>query len=245
MFFLKKLLTALALPPASLIILALFGLWLTRRHPRSGRWLASLSLLTLFALSLPVVATALLRSLETQAPASARQLIQAQAIVVLGGDLYHQAPEYGQDTVGRSSLQRIRYAASLQRQYGKPLLVTGGAPFGGRPEGEAMKEAIEQDFGGQVRWVESVSRDTQENVRLSAPLLKAAGISRIVLVSHAWHLRRAIPLFEQQGFEVIPAPTVFSRDPDHPLALFLPKAKALSDSSMALHEWLGLLVQQF
>ena len=107
-----------------------------------------------------------------------------------------------------------------------------------------MKEAIEQDFGGQVRWVESVSRDTQENARLSAPLLKAAGISRIALVSHAWHLRRAIPLFEQQGFEVIPAPTAFSRSSGHPLALFLPGAQALGNSSMALHEWLGLLVQQ-
>ena len=244
MFFLKKLLTALALPPTSLLILALFGLWLTRRHPRSGRWLASLALLGLFVLSLPIVSTALLCSLEAQAPVTARQLARAQTIVVLGGGVYHQAPEYGHDTVGRSSLERIRYAAHLQRHHGLPLLVTGGAPFGGRPEGEAMKEAIEQDFGGQVRWVESVSRDTQENARLSAPLLKAAGISRIALVSHAWHLRRAIPLFEQQGFEVIPAPTVFSRDPDHPLALFLPKAKALSDSSMALHEWLGLLVQQ-
>ena len=90
MFFLKKLLTALALPPTSLLILALFGLWLTRRHPRSGRWLASLAFLGLFVLSLPIVSTALLCSLEAQAPVTARQLARAQTIVVLGGGVYHQ-----------------------------------------------------------------------------------------------------------------------------------------------------------
>lgn len=128
------------------------GTGLSRRHPRCGRWLTGVSLLTFGFLSLPMVAGALLHSLAPYPPVSASQLAQAQAIVILAGGLQHDAPEYGGDTVNHFSLIRSRYGARLQKQSGLPILVSGGAPTGGKPEGEAMKEAIEQDFGAQVRW---------------------------------------------------------------------------------------------
>lgn len=244
MFLLKKLLTALALPPVSLIILALFGLALSRRHPRSGQWLASLSLVTLLTLSLPMISGMLMRSLEIYPPIQEHQLARTQAIVILGASIYHSAPEYGSDTVGRQALERIRYGTHLQKHSRLPMLVTGGAPFGGRPEGDAMKEAIEREFGGKVRWVENASRDTEENAVFSAKQLKANGVTRIALVSHAWHLRRATELFQRQGLEVTPAPTAFTVSlPIGPIH-FLPSAAALAASSSALHEWLGIVVQK-
>ncbi len=244
MFLLKKLLTALAIPPLSLILLAGLGVFLTRRHPRCGRWLAGLSLAVLAALSIPAISIALMRTLQPHPPVSAEQLARAQAIVIVGGGVYHGAPEYGGDTVSRSSLERIRYGTLLQKQSGLPILVSGGAPFGGRPEAEAMKETIERELGGKVRWSENRSRDTGENASLSAATLWPAHIKRIVLVSHAWHLPRAVPLFEKQGLEVIPAPTVFANWPEFSAEWFLPSAEALLRSSLALHEWLGILVQR-
>lgn len=83
--------------------------------------------------------------------------------------------------------------------------------------------------------VEAHSLDTQDNARLSARLLQADGITRIVLVSHAWHLRRAMPLFTQQGLEVIAAPTGFSSTAPQAWAMSLPNAKAFSESCYALH----------
>ena len=244
MFLLKKLLSALALPPLSLILLALLGLLLTRRHPRTGRWLAGLSLLSLAMLSVPAVSIALMRSLETHPPIQAAQLARVQAIVVLGGGIYYSAPEYGGDTVGRHSLERIRYAAHLHKKSGLPILVSGGAPFGGRPEAETMQEALERDFSSKVRWTEKRSNDTAENASLSGATLWAAKVTRIALVSHAWHLPRAIALFEKQGLEVIAAPTAFTPWPPMSAALFLPSADALARSNMALHEWLGILMQR-
>lgn len=243
MFYVKKLLSALVLPPLGLILLAFFGLWLTRRHPRLGRGVAAVALLALAALSLPPVADALMHGLETSAPVSAQMLARAQAIVILGGGNYAAAPEYGDDTVSRWTLERVRYGAHLQARSGLPILVSGGAPFGGRPEGETMKEAIERDFHGQVQWMENASRDTAENAAYSATILKSAGIKRIVLVSHGWHLPRAVELFERQGLEVIAAPTVFSTPGPSLFARALPSAAWLHQSSMALHEWLGILVE--
>ena len=244
MFYLKKLLSALVLPPLGPILLALIGLWLARWRPRVGHALAAIALLTLVTLSMPPVAVALKRSLEERPPISAEELARAHAIVILGGGVYWRAPEYGGDAVGSESLERVRYGVHLQKRSGLPILVTGGAPFGGRADAEAMKEAIEGYFGGRVQWVESASRDTAENAAYSAAILKAAGITRVALVSHAWHLRRAVPLFERQGLDVMAAPTGFTTGPPSPFAAALPSARALAASSDALREWLGILVQE-
>ena len=102
-----------------------------------------------------------------------------------------------------------------------------------------MRDALEQDFGVKVRWVESASRDTAENATLSAPMLKTAGITRIALVSHGWHLPRAIPLFEKQGLEVTPAPMAFSTGSPSLAESLLPGGLGLSRT--ALNEYLGQL----
>jgi len=242
-FLLKKLLTALILPPTSLLLLALLGLWMIRA--KSRRWrdggflLAILSVVSLLLLNTPLVSRALVAPLEPYPPITAAQLQQVEAIVILGGGTYYAAPEYGGDTVGRATLERIRYGAHLARQTSLPLLVTGGAPHGGRPEAELMAEALERELGVKVRWVEGASRDTAENAALSAPLLRADGVKRIALLSHGLHLPRAIPLFEKEGLEVVPAPTGFSTQPPSLLANLLPGG--LGRSSAALHEYLGML----
>lgn len=242
MFLAKKILAALILPPTGPLLLALFGLWLagtkSRRWQNGGRLLAALSLIALLLFSLPIVGKALMTPLETYPALAPADIRNVQAIVVLAGGNYHAAPEYGGDTVGRATLERIRYGARLQRETGLPLLVTGGAPLGGRPEAEAMKESLVREFGVPVRWVEAASRDTAENASLSSPLLRAAGVRRIALVSHAWHLPRAVPLFEAQGFDVVPAPTAFTTGSPSLIADLLPGG-GLGRSREALHEYLG------
>lgn len=243
MFYAKKLLSALVLPPAGPILLALWGLWLSRRHPRTGRAISAAALLGMLALSLPPVAEALMQGLEDRPPIAAQDLARAQAIVVLGGGKRDAAPEYGGDTVNAWSLERVRYAAVLQKRSGLPLLVTGGAPTGGRPEAEAMKDAVEHELGGKVRWTETESRDTAENAAYSARLLKADGVARIALVSHAWHLKRAVELFEREGLQVFAAPTGYTRLPTALFDRWRPSISAFSNSAEALHEWLGLVAQ--
>ena len=247
MFLLKKLLTALILPPTGPILLAFVGLWLTNAKSRGwrngGLWLAILSLLGLLLLSLPIVGKALMAPLEPYPPIAPAQLQRVQAIVILGGGTYLAAPEYGGDTIGSATLERLRFGARLARESRLPLLVTGGAPSGGRAEGELMREALEQDFGVKVRWVEAASRDSAENASLSAPMLKTAGITRIALVSNASHLPRAVPLFEKQGLEVIPAPMGFSTGSPSLAGSLLPGGLGLSRE--ALHEYLGQLYNRF
>lgn len=242
MFLLKKLLSALALPPAGPLLLALAGLVLARRHPRTGRGVVAVSLLTLTALSLPVIGDGALRSLEAPyAAVGPEQLAQAQAIVILAGGTYYDAPEYGGDTVAPISLVRSRYGAKLAHETGLPVLVTGGSVFRGRPEARSMEALLTREFRVPVRFVEDVSRDTRENARFSARMLREAGITRIALVSHAFHMRRAVPLFEAEGLTVIPAPTAYTTGGSGSVLSWLPSAGALRNSAIFFHEWLGRL----
>lgn len=245
-FVAKKLLTALVLPPVGLVLLVLLGWRLASRPvrpwPRMGKGMIGLGLLSLVLLSLPVVSDALLRAQECYPAVTAETLQQAEAIVILGGGMYYNAPEYGQDVVNHWSLERVRYGAYVQRQQPLPILVTGGAPSGGRPEAEAMRDVLVQEFRGQVQWVENASLDTAENARYSARLLHASGVKTIVLVTHGWHLTRAVPLFEREGLTVIPAPMGFATPSRLWYFQYMPSPKAFEDSSIALREALGRLV---
>lgn len=221
-----------------ILVVALLVAW---RRPLVAWRPVALALIVLYPLSTQFVADHLLWWLEPapRDPASDRS---GQSIVVLGGDTYFNAPEYGSDTVKARTLVRLRYAAHLHRTLKKPVLVTGGAPEGNRvPEGDLMKQVMERDFGVPVQWVEKSSRNTFENAQLSQRMLKPADIDRIYLVTHAWHMRRARVAFEHAGFTVIPAPTGYTTNFQLTLIDFLPDASALDDSGRFFREAIGIV----
>ena len=237
-FGFKYALAALVLPPASPILIAIAGLFIQRAHPRIGRAVTALALLALFALSLSPVSGRLIATLERHRVITSQDLQRAQAIVILGGDIYRHAPEYGGDGIGGYTLQRVRYGASLQARANLPILTSG------TPVAELMKTVIEQEFHGKVRWTDNRSWNTAESAAYCADILRSAGIHRIALVSSAWHLPRAVELFEGQGLQVFPAPTVFHGVAPLRLIQLVPTARALQTSSLALREWLAILVQR-
>ena len=244
MFLIKKILSVLLSPPLAPLLLLLAGLLLLRRRPRFGRCLAWGGLVAAVLLSTPASVQLLLRPLEAIPLPSPQALKNAQAIVILAGGRTKLAPEYGGETVNRLTLERIRHGARLARQTGLPVLVSGGAPSGGRPEAALMRDALEQDFGVKPRWVEDHSFDTRDNARNSAAILKPLGIRRVVLVSHAAHLLRATAEFREAGFEVVAAPTGFlagDADATANLGDFLPGPSAAYAGWYASHEWLGYL----
>jgi uncharacterized SAM-binding protein YcdF (DUF218 family) len=230
----------LLLPPGGLIVLGLVGIALIRSHVKTGAAVASFALVSLLLLSTPIVSRGLLHTLEDPYidPLKERS---ADAIVVLGGGSYRAAPEYGTDTVSIASLERLRYAAYLHRQTGKPVLVTGGNPAGFRlSEAEQMKAAL-KDFGVAPKWLEAASTNTAENARKTHKILKRAGIESVYVVTQAWHMPRAKMAFQNAGLRVVPAPLGFKTGPARlgPLE-FVPSAEALEESWHFFHEIAGI-----
>src|SRR5262252_333119 len=158
--WIKAVLKALLLPPTGFLLLAAVGLGAQRRFPRAGRTLAAGAIILLLAISMPVVADHLTDLVDTSTAFQRSNADGAQAIVVLGGGIRRDAPEYGGDTLGILTLERVRYGARLARLTGLPVLVSGGSVHGGVPEATPMREALESEFGIRVRWAEERSRTT-------------------------------------------------------------------------------------
>ena len=236
---LATVITGLVLPPGGLIVLTLVGLVLARRRPFSGSSLAFAATLSLFAIATPFVATRLLHSIESPY-VDPTQDATGQAIVVLGGGLYPRALEYGGDTVSRRSLERVRYAAHLQKRVGKPMLLTGGNPLRADSTEAEQMDTVLREFGVTAEWLESASGNTLENARHTGRTLELTGISRIYLVTHAWHMPRARHVFEEAGFGVIPAAIGYVTPLDAKPSYLVPNAEALELSGIFFREIGGM-----
>lgn len=229
-------------PPGSLMLLGFIGWLLKKRRPKLGRALMLFAALAFYALTTPIVSIGLLQALQRYPALDASALPKdVGAIVVLGGDQRVGADEFGsRETLSMLSLERVRYAAFLSKATGVPILATGGTL---RPSQAAlanqMRRVLTEEFGAEARWTEDASRDTWENASFSKAILEREGIAKIAVVTHAWHMPRAVFSFERNGFEVIAAPTAFRTLDGVDLVDFLPSSRALHDSALALHEWLG------
>jgi len=238
---LRLIATSFVLPPGGPIVLALLGVLAWRRRPRFGRALAAAGVATLWLASLPIVANGLVTALGGARPLDVNAARQADAIVILGGGVRPEALEYGGDTLGRLTLERVRYGAWLARRTGLPVLVTGGAPEPGvRAEADLMREALEREYGLPVRWADALARNTRENAANAARILRAENKRRVVLVTHGFDVRRATRQFEAAGLEVLPAPTQVPRWEAPELADFLPSAGAVVTTHYAAYELLAL-----
>ena len=124
---------------------------------------------------------------------------QADAIVVLGAGVL------GQCEPNLNAVRRTLLAARLWRAGRAPiLLTTGGAPAGMRCSvGRVMADlAVEVGVPPSAVSAETSSRSTHENAALAAPMLRAMGARRILLVSDRLHLLRAARSFAREGFAI-------------------------------------------
>ena len=250
---LKPLLSTLAMPPASLLLLAVLGWLLALRKRRTGMALMGLALVMLWALSCHGTAVWLARNALPQyepVTAAALKAGKAQAVVVLGGGVVPLAPEYGRAQPSAPTLARLRYGVLLARQAALPMAFAGGlgwAAHEGQKESEAevAQRVAGQEYGIAIRWSESRSRDTVENARLLAPMLARDGVQRIALVTDAAHMPRAQAAFQNAGLMVMPAPTGYVLPVQAATLEWLPSAYGLWSSRQVIHEWLGLVVSRF
>lgn len=248
MLFLTKILSQIAYPLlAALLLAAWAGLLLYRNRRRSGSALLVIALGWLWLWSTPVFSDWVRMGLEQRyPPLPVEALPTADAIVVLGGAMEAAHPPERPYPDLNAAADRVWHAARLFHTGKAPLILVSGGnlPWSGidQPEATVAAELL-QTLGVPHTAIvlEASSRTTKENRDYSLPLLRALGVHRILLVTSALHMPRALALFKATDLEVVPAPTdfeVFPRDNAH-LLRWLPDAQALADGSRAFKEYLG------
>jgi len=257
----KPVLTALLLPPVPWLLVMLVGArmmywrrtasWLVMLLGAAGLWLCCtigagywLEQATLKPPApLGIERIAEIKKLAGTAPSKV-------AIVVLGGGREPMAPEYGVSNLKDVSLQRLHYGVWLARQTGAPLMFSGGVGYGesvGTSEAEAAARIAERDFGKPLTWSEGESRDTRENATRSVAMLKTAGITDIVLVTHGYHMPRAVRAFQLEAqraetpIRVWPAPMGLAPPAEHAALRWMPSNDGFRRVRVVLHELAGLL----
>jgi uncharacterized SAM-binding protein YcdF (DUF218 family) len=233
-------LSALMLPPTGLLVLLAIGLLLLGRRQRFGRPLAWASLTALVLLGMPAVSQSMLGSLESGFPTTYTPEHAPQAIIVLGGEITRTSEEPLGVRPGPLTFDRLHTAVALQRRTGLPILVTGGITQAhAATVGVVMQKSLRDDFQSPARWVETQSSDTWENARFSADILRGEGVASVYVVTHPWHMRRALLAFQGTGLTVTAAPTPSDDWSGPEFGDFLPRASGWQTGYYALHEWIG------
>jgi uncharacterized SAM-binding protein YcdF (DUF218 family) len=236
--------SALLLPPLNILLIVLAAFVVSRRRPRIGAGLYVISLLAFLLFGSGAGARLLATPLEAMAPPlTSAKNSGAQAIVVLASGFIPNAPEAGGRGIPTpSTLARLRYAAQLHKETGMPLLVSGGIPDGLREsEAAVMARSLKDDFATPVKWIEAESLNTAQNARLSATILRRAGVERILLVTDSIHMARSMVAFNKSGLQPVAAPTGFVSRESHGALDFVPNGLAMALSYYATHEWIGML----
>jgi uncharacterized SAM-binding protein YcdF (DUF218 family) len=246
---LKPFLTALVLPMASGLLIIWVGVLSGRRL---GLRLAALACVVLGLLACQGTALVLSKHLLPHFEAVIPQMLKdrdIQAIVVLGGGAQRDVPEYQGHVLSPESMARLMYGVHLQRATGLPIAFTGGVGWsderGRTSEAEVAAQTLARLGLPAPKWLEDQSKDTHQNAVFTRALLKAQGIDRVAIVTHAWHMPRSQREFEAAGFaEVLPAPMGFIRSDASPLLQWIPSADGIRNTTWVLREWLGLQVQK-
>ena len=246
-FELTKLLSLLVYPLSqtlTLHVLSVFLLLFGAR--RTGCCLAILTTLWLYLCSIGATADWLMGSLEDSYPPKALPVVpMADAIVVLGGATRGDTHMSALGDLNQQA-DRLVHAARLFNAGKAPLIVlSGGATQpGARPEAQLMRDhLVNMGVPEKAILTEEGSRNTYENAQFSKVVLDKRDAEQILLVTSAFHMRRAERLFNGRQLTVIPAPTDYQRlivDPVVPR--WLPTVDDLARSTYAIREHVGYWV---
>lgn len=239
------------LPPGINILIILLGIILIILGlRRTGKFIGLIGFISLWLLSTPIIAYRLLSILQNQYPLlslTAENKNVSQLIIVLGGG-DKILKEFGfKHTVSDNTLHRLDYAAYLSRELHLPILVSGGRySIAAYTEADLMTDVLKDNLNITPKFKEDKSSNTADQSLYIQPILKENKINHVYLVTDAWHMPRSIYIFHCRGIDAIPAPMGYIENGSgYSIVNFFPSIHALSASTIAFHEYMGLLWYHF
>ncbi|MBG9389054.1 YdcF family protein [Caenimonas aquaedulcis] len=252
MFEIAKVAGYLLSPLTVVLALGLLAMvFAARRKARRALVCGAAALALLWVASLPIVAEALVASIESRYPARpAASMPRADAILVLGGALGGAWPPLQPTFTLGPSAGRVWEAAALYRAGKAPWVVISGGNQPGTEAQQAEGDAIAQmltvlGVPAQAIRRETASRNTWENAANVRSVLRAVGAKRILFVTSALHMPRAVKTFEmvwaQEPVELIAYPTDIQVPAStQSLKVWLPSLESLLGVTKALKEIAGM-----
>jgi len=233
MYIFKKILTHFLLPPGIFIISLIFtGAWFLHKR----KWKAGIVILMLgcfaWALSIAPVSDTMIRGLESEYSIPTK--VKGDVIILLGGP-------------SRGPFTRIFTAVKLQKRLDIPIIVSGVKVSKHNGLKFSIVKHFLVDLGIPADKIieEDKSRDTFENVEFTKKICVKLGFTNPILVTSAYHMKRAIMCFERVDIKVTPFPVgyIYRKDIPYKWNSYLPGD--FLTASIAIKEWLGIMFYKF
>lgn len=241
-YILKKLITVSLIPPGIFIICLLIIASFAKKRVRL---MAIVCAILIYVLSIEPTKDRILIPLEDAYNTPTLKEIEAcNAYVVLGGGLYDNAPDLtGKGIPTAIAFTRIVDAARLYSLIKRPIIFSGGKVFNRRSESEVAKRIL-CSLGVKEKDIilEDRSTDTIENAEYVKEKAGPLNLKRIVLITSAFHMKRAMMLFKRHFEDITPYPAGYrTARAEYDVLSFLPSASNLYDISLALKEYMGII----
>ncbi len=259
MFFIKKLIESLIFPPGIVILAFMLIFFVSfidfiKRKAKGAKpsgyiiFIPAISLffaVTVYLLSIQPASNILLLPLETSYPVpSVKTVGKPSVIVVLSSGAYNR------HTLDGDSFNRLFEGFKLYKKYKVPIIVSGGKAVSIFSVAKIMKNVL-MAMGVKKSYIitEDKSDDTYQNALYVLRICKRRNFRRIILITSAYHMPRAMFLFNEVkekydgykgGIKIIPYPADFKTDLHHyNMYGYFPQLGYLAVSAEALHEYLG------
>jgi uncharacterized SAM-binding protein YcdF (DUF218 family) len=237
MIYINKILPIIVSPLGLIIILLFFGVFRKRMLP------SMIALIILIILSLPIVSGQLIKLLEQNyRPTTPNETARADTVIVLSGMVTLIEKNDGIHYEFSEAVDRIFAGINLLKigKAQKIILTRGKLPWSvGVPEGEFLAEFIQsQGINPNRILLSEIVQNTNDEAKAISRMLPKN--SEVILVTSAFHMPRAVKVFQNQNLKVIPYAVDFrSSVKEINIIDFLPQASAFKDSNFYFREIIG------
>lgn len=216
------------------------------RWRRSGFALAGLSFLLAAAVGLPPLPSALLASLQVHDEGADPEWKTKNAIVLLGAGTAPGPSRVELTVNGRTRTLRaatLYFSCKQGKQRSCQIFPSGGDPLrNGETEAAVMARELKALGVPPADIIlEAESRNTFQNARNTAPLVRGKGYELTVLTTSGTHMRRALLFFSFFLVDAVPAPA----DRLSAFRSALPVSFNFTATDTAVHEYMGMLQFRF
>lgn len=243
MYYLNKIVGAITNPLSLALLSAAVGLAVAARgRRRLGLTLIGCSVAWLWLWATPIMTLLVGAPLEREFLVDGRvPMVEtfpaADAIVLLGGGMGADT-NFSPYAEMSARADRVWQVARLYRAGKAPKIISTGFS----PQDSTLP--LLKDFGlAEENVLFFEARNTEEE----AKVVEKLGFKKVLLVTSAWHMKRARFMFEKYAptVEIVCAPADFesSLKAKNPLAIeiLLPDIGILALNTATLHEWIGIV----
>lgn len=242
-FILSKLLDFLISPTVVLLLLSIIALLVKKQTIRKRLLIIITGMLLLF--TNPFIINELYRFWEIKKQPEKHKTYEAG--IILSGFM-KKDDTYNSLSFGNATDRLTEGLMLYKNGIIKRIIISGGS---GSLIDNTRESVLAKDFlvkycavPDSAVLIDTVSRNTYENAVESKKIVESKGVKSLIIITSAWHMRRAEACFKKVGLnvDVHPIDGIYRKQNYNPSNTIIPDTENISRWEILLHEIVGIII---